>query len=275
MPTHPPTHANVREINRTMWSYGEYRHVADLLRPGAELLVDRLAPAPGTRHLDVATGNGNVALLTAARGAQVTGLDLTDEFFPDARERARAAGVQIELLQGDAEELPFDDAGFDLVTSTYGIQFAPDHQAAAQEMARVLRPGGRIGMCNWTSRSWTAHFQEVLSSYFPSPVGNQGQPMLWGDERYLATELFGTGFTLSTERLELWYDFPDAEALVAFFERCFGPFIAARNTISPPSRWYELRAELVEMTERFVTTDARGTGIPVEYLLVVALKQEQ
>jgi SAM-dependent methyltransferase len=262
----------VREINRTMWSYGEYRHVADLLRPGAVLLVDRLAPGPGTRHLDVATGNGNVALLSAQRGCAVTGLDLTDEFFPDARERARRAGVEFELIRGDAEQLPYPRDSFDLVTSTYGIQFAPHHRAAAGEMDRVLRPGGRIGMCNWTSRSWTAHFQEVLSSYFPSPTGNQGQPMLWGDERYLA-ELFGPGFELHTERLELWYQFPDAEGLIAFFESCFGPFIAARNTISPPGRWRELRAELVEMTEDFVTTDERGTGIPVEYLLVLGRKK--
>ncbi|WP_369233943.1 class I SAM-dependent methyltransferase [Streptomyces sp. R21] len=269
-----PTHQDVREINRTMWSYGEYWRVADLLRPGAEDLVERLAPGPGTRHLDVATGNGNVALLSAGRGARVTGLDLTDEFFPDARERARSAGVELELVRGDAEELPYPDASFDLVTSTYGIQFAPHHDAAAGGMDRVLRPGGRIGMCNWTSRSWTAHFQEILSSYFPTPTGHQGQPMLWGDEGYLA-DLFGPGFTFRTERRNLWYPFAEAEELVAFFESCFGPCIAAKNTISPASRWAELRAELVEMTESFVTTDERGTGVPVEYLLVIAQKRER
>ncbi|MEV6978729.1 methyltransferase domain-containing protein [Kitasatospora sp. NPDC093806] len=271
------TDEDLREINRTMWSYGEYRHVADLLRPGAVDLVERLGPTPGLRHLDVATGNGNVALLSALRGAEVHGLDLTDQFFADARERAAQAGVTFELTRGDAQELPFEDAdadtGFDLVTSTYGVQFAPDHRAAAGEMARVLRPGGRIGLCNWTSRSWTAHFQEILSSYFPSPAGHQGQPMLWGDERYLAG-LFGPEFEVTAERRELWYPFPDAEALVAFFEACFGPCIAARNTIAPPSRWFELRAEMVEMTERFVTTDERGTGVPVEYLLVVARKRD-
>jgi len=260
------------EINRMMWSYGEYRHVADLLRRGAVDLVERLAPSPGLQHLDVATGNGNVALLSASRGAKVHGLDLTDQFFADARERAERAGVSFELTRGDAQDLPFDNESFDLVTSTYGVQFAPDHQAAAGEMARVLRTGGRIGLCNWTSRSWTAHFQEILSSYFPSPAGQQGQPMLWGDPDYI-TELFGNNFEINAERRELWYPFPEAEALVAFFEACFGPCIAARNTISPPSRWFELRAEMVEMTQRFTTTDERGTGVPVEYLLVVARKK--
>ncbi|MCX4870795.1 class I SAM-dependent methyltransferase [Streptomyces sp. NBC_00257] len=263
---------NIQEINRTMWSYGEYRHVADLLRPGAVELVDRLAPTPDTVHLDVATGNGNVALLSALRGSLVTGLDLTDEFFPDARERFAQAGVKVELRRGDAQELPFADASFDLVTSTYGIQFAPDHAASGGEMARVLRPGGRIGMCNWTARSWTAHFQEILSAYFPSPNGHQGQPMLWGSPDYLA-ELLGPEFTVASERRELFYPFTTAEDLVTFFENCFGPCIAARNTISPPSRWKELRAEMVEMTEGFHTTDERGTGVPVEYLLVTAEKR--
>ncbi|MDK0523770.1 class I SAM-dependent methyltransferase [Streptomyces sp. ML-6] len=264
---------NIQEINRTMWSYGEYRHVADLLRPGAVELVERLAPAPGTAHLDVATGNGNVALLSALCGSVVTGLDLTDEFFPDARERFAQAGVQVDLHRGDAQELPFADASFDLVTSTYGIQFAPDHTAAAGEMARVLRPGGRIGMCNWTARSWTAHFQAILSAYFASPNGHQGQPMLWGSPDYLG-ELLGPGFTVTAERRELFYPFGTADDLVTFFENCFGPCIAARNTISPPSRWKELRAEMTEMTEDFHTTDERGTGVPVEYLLVVAEKKE-
>lgn len=263
---------NVQEINRTMWSYGEYRHVADLLRPGAVELIGRLAPEPGLRHLDVATGNGNVALLSAQRGSTVTGLDLTDEFFSDARERFAEVGVEAELHRGDAQELPFADGSFDLVTSTYGVQFAPDHAASSGEMARVLRPGGRIGMCNWTARSWTAHFQEILSAYFPSPNGHQGQPMLWGSAGYLA-ELFGPSFTVAAERRELFYPFATAEDLVAFFENCFGPCIAAKNTISPPSRWKELRAEMVEMTEDFHTTDERGSGVPVEYLLVVAEKK--
>ncbi|WP_131735709.1 class I SAM-dependent methyltransferase [Actinomadura roseirufa] len=266
------TDQDVREVNRTMWSYGEYRHVADLLRPGAVELVGRLRPGPGTRHLDVATGNGNVALLSAQRGADVQGLDLTDEFFPEARERAERAGVTIGLHRCDAEDLPFADASFDLVTSTYGVQFAPGHDAAAGEMARVCKTGGRVGMCNWTSRSWTAHFQEILSSYFPSPAGHQGQPMLWGDEGYLA-ELFGPDFEIIAERRHLWYPFADAEALVAFFESCFGPCIAARTSISPPGRWAELRAEMVEMTRSFVRSDDRGTGVPVEYLLVVARKK--
>ncbi|WKU02940.1 class I SAM-dependent methyltransferase [Micromonospora sp. HUAS LYJ1] len=265
---------DLKQVNRTMWSYGDYARVARLLDPGAVRLVDRLDVHPGQRHLDVATGNGNVALLTAARGALVTGLDLTDEFFDDCRRRAAEAGVELTLLAGDGEDLPFPDGDFDLVTSTYGIQFAPRHGVVAAELARVCRPGGQLGMCNWTPRSWTAHFQEALSSYFPAPPEETGQPMLWGDERYV-TGLLGRYFELTTQRRTLWYPYPDAEALIAFFESCFGPFIAARRSISPPSRWAQLRAELVEISEDFLVDDDRGRGFAVEYLEVVGRRTEQ
>ncbi|CAL9422586.1 putative protein [Actinosynnema sp. ALI-1.44] len=261
-----------KQVNRTMWSYGDYARVAELLDPGAVRLVERLDVRPGTRHLDVATGNGNVALLTARRGADVVGLDLTDDFFDDARRRAARLGVQVRLMAGDGEDLPFPDGSFDLVTSTYGIQFAPHHEVVAAELARVCRAGGALGMCNWTPRSWTAHFQEVLSSYFPPPPRDTGQPMLWGDERYL-DRLLGGHFELVTRRRGLWYPFPGAEALIAFFESCFGPFLAARRSISPPSRWAQLRAELVEVSEDFFVADERGGGFEVEYLEVVGTRR--
>lgn len=264
---------DVKQVNRTMWSYGDYAKVAELLDPGAVRLVDRLAVQPGCRHLDVATGNGNVALLTAVRGAHVTGLDLTDEFFADARRRAADLGVEVTFLAGDGEDLPFPDGGFDLVTSTYGIQFAPRHQVVAAELARACRAGGRLGMCNWTPRSWTSHFQEVLSSYFPPPPEGTTQPMLWGEENYV-TDLLAPWFEITTARHVLRYPFPSAEALIAFFESCFGPFIAARRSISPPSRWAALRAELVEISEDFLVADEHGGHFAVEYLEVVGRRKE-
>jgi ubiquinone/menaquinone biosynthesis C-methylase UbiE len=263
--------AELRAMNRATWSYGEYDRIAVLLEPGAAALVDRLverqALAAATRHLDVATGNGNVALLVATHGARVTGLDLTPAFFAQARQRATAAGLTLDLVEGDVEKLPYPDAHFDLVTSTYGIQFAPGHTNAANEIARVCRPGGTVGMCNWTPRSWTAHFSEILASYFPPPPPFAGQPMRWGDEAYLL-RLLGGAFTLRTERRQLWYPFTTGEDLVAYFEPCFGPLLAAQRTISPRSRYAQLRAELVAASDEFVVADARGTGVPVEYLLI-------
>ncbi|TDD96802.1 methyltransferase domain-containing protein [Actinomadura rubrisoli] len=180
-----PRIADLTEINKTMWSYGDYAKVAELLWPGAVRLVDQLGDQSGAAHLDIATGNGNVAVLTAGLGASVTGLDLTAEFFPDARRRATAQGSTVRFMEGDVERLPFPDRSFDTVTSAYGIQFAPRHRRAAAEVARVCKPEGVLGMCNWTPRSWTAHFHEVISDYFPAPPEFAGQPMRWGDERYL------------------------------------------------------------------------------------------
>ncbi|MFI0486743.1 class I SAM-dependent methyltransferase [Actinomadura sp. 9N215] len=255
-----------------MWSYGDYAKVAELLWPGAVRLVDQLGDQSGAAHLDIATGNGNVAVLTAGLGASVTGLDLTAEFFPDARRRATEQGSTIRFLEGNVERLPFPDRSFDTVTSAYGIQFAPRHRRAAAEVARVCKPEGVLGMCNWTPRSWTAHFHEVISDYFPAPPEFAGQPMRWGDERYLQ-RLLGDAFVLTTERHELWYPFSTGKELIGFFESCFGPLIAARRSVSPRSRWSELRNELVEMSAEFVTTDHRGTGVPVEYLLVIGRRR--
>ena len=264
---------DLKQVNRTMWSYGDYAKVAQLLNPGAVRLVGELDVRKGQHHLDVATGNGNVALLTASMGAEVTGLDLTDEFFDHARHRAAELGVEVTFLVGDGEDLPFPDRRFDLVTSTYGIQFAPRHPVVAAELARVCRPSGLLGMCNWTPRSWTAHFQEVLSSYFPPPPEQTSQPMLWGEENY-ARQLLGEHFEITTGRHKLWYPFSSSEALIAFFESCFGPIITAKRSISPPSRWTELRAELVEITEDFFVNDERGSGVDVEYLLVTGRRKE-
>jgi SAM-dependent methyltransferase len=265
--------AELTEINRTMWSYGDYARVARLLQPGAAGLVERLGNLSGARHLDIATGNGNVALLAAERGAVVTGLDLTAEFYPDAARRAAERDLQIRFVEGDAEFLPFSAGSFDIVTSTYGILFVPRHDRAAAEVARVCRPGGVLGMCNWTPRSWTAHFQQTISGYFPAPPTFAGQPMRWGDPRYLE-RLLGADFQLETRPMQLWYPFSTGESLISFFESCFGPLIAARRSISPRSRWMELRYELVAITDQFVTTDERGTGVPVEYLQVVGYRKD-
>lgn len=265
--------AALTEINRTMWSYGDYARVARLLQPGAARMVERLGTLAGARHLDIATGNGNVALLSAERGAVVIGLDLTTEFYPDAAFRAAERNVDVGFVAADAEFLPFPADSFDVVTSTYGIQFVPRHDLAAAEVARVCRPGGVLGMCNWTPRSWTAHFQQTISSYFPAPPSFVGQPMRWGDPRYLE-RLLGADFQLENHPLELWYPFSTGESLISFFESCFGPLIAAKRSISPRSLWAELRCELVALTDQFVTTDERGTGVPVEYLQVMGYRKD-
>jgi SAM-dependent methyltransferase len=261
--------ALLKDLNQQMWSAGDYPEVAKLTQDGAVALVDRLDITAGTRVLDLATGNGNVALLAAGLGATVTGLDLTDAYFADARRRADAAGVHLELVLGDVEALTFADATFDVVTSTYGAQFAPRHEVVAAELARVCRPGGLVGMCNWTQSGWTGRFQDIIALYFPDPPAYVRPPMLWGDPDYV-TDLLGPEFEVHTEPRRLTFEFAGPDELVGFFEDNFGPCLIAKQSISPRSRWPELRAELVAMTAEFFT-EGRAMIEP-EYLLVVARK---
>lgn len=263
----------LKELNRVMWSLGEYALVSRMLEPGAQALIEKLGIQSGQRHLDVATGDGNVALLSARKGALVTGLDLTSQYFDRARVRFRDAGVNVDLAEGDAECLPYADESFHVVTSTYGVQFAPRHEYAAREMARVCKVGGVIGLCNWTAAGWTGQFQRIISSYFPPPPPYARDPMLWGDERYIA-QLLGNRFELECEVRTLRYPFPSAESLISFFESCFGPCLIAKRAMTPSSRWEKLRRDLISMTEEFFRRASAPSCVEPEYVLALARKRE-
>jgi SAM-dependent methyltransferase len=258
-----------KELNRTMWAFGDYRPVAELLRPGAETLVERLAIEAGERVLDVATGSGNVALAAARRGARVLGIDLTPEYLALARARVAEEDLPVELREGDAEDLDVGDEAFDVVTSTFGAQFAPRHARVATEMVRACRIGGRIGMGNWTPSSWTAEFQAILNAYFPPAPDFVGDAMRWGDPGYVRA-LFGPAVqtTATVERLR--YPFAVPEDLVTLMERTFGPAVIARHRLG--DGWADARQALVEMTARHFVDEPGFTGIRPEYLLVIATK---
>jgi SAM-dependent methyltransferase len=267
------TEHELKQLHRLMWGLGDYPRIADLLAPPCVELVRRLEIAPGLRLADIACGTGNVAIPAARLGAQVTGVDLTPEHFNAARERAAEAGVDIDWIEGDAEALDLPDSAFDRVTSTFGAQFAPRHQPVADELARICKSGGVIGMCNWTERGWAGQFQRILATYFPEPQDFQDPAMLWGDVDYVRHLFERLEATVTCRLSSVPYEFPSAEHLVRFFETNFGPFIAARAAISPHSRWAELRAELVEMTESCNVLDsADRLLVEAEYLEVIISK---
>src|SRR5829696_3522182 len=173
--------AELKLAHRATWAAGDYaavaRHIDDV--PPRDLL-SRMDLQPGQEVLDVATGTGNLAVRAAAAGAQVVGLDLTPELLAIAHERAERLGVAIEWIEGDAEELPFADAQFDHVLSGFGVQFAPRHHEAAHELARVLRPGGSIGVVNWTPAGQIGELFRILGSYVPPAPAFASPPPLWG-----------------------------------------------------------------------------------------------
>ena len=187
-----------------MWASGDYpRMVETFLLPLGPRLVEACDIAPGARVLDVAAGTGNASLPAAARGAQVTASDLTPELLAEGRRRAEAQGLDLEWAEADAEHLPFDDGSFDLVMSSIGVMFAPHHQDAADELVRVCRPGGSIGLLSWTPEGMLGALFRTMKPFAPPPPPGAQPPPLWGSEDHL-TALFGGRVDFTTLRREPW-----------------------------------------------------------------------
>src|SRR3954451_15756538 len=172
--------------HRALWASGDYPAVAAELIPGfGPEIVRACEIQPGDRVLDIAAGSGNAAIPAAEAGAVVTASDLTPELFDAGRRIASARGVELEWVEADAEALPFADDSYDVVMSTVGVMFAPHHQAAADELVRVCRPGGTIGMINWTPEGFIGQLFPTIKPYAPPPPEGANPPPLWGDERHL------------------------------------------------------------------------------------------
>src|SRR5262245_27745193 len=167
---------------KTMWAMGDYAAVAERIAKAGTDAVEAAGIAEGDTVLDVACGSGNATIPAAQTGAEVTGLDLTPELLEAGKANAAEAGVEIDWIEGDAEQLPFDDASFDVVISVFGCMFAPDHARAASEIARVLKPGGRLGICAWTPEGNVGKMFMTTASHMPPPPAGFQPPLLWGSE---------------------------------------------------------------------------------------------
>jgi SAM-dependent methyltransferase len=251
----PPGLAELKRAHRRTWASGCYATVAERLvdHVPPRHLLERVSIEPGMEVLDIAAGTGNLAIRAAQRGARVTALDLTPE-----------------LLEGDAENLPFDDGRFDRVLSTFGIQFAPRHEVAAREAARATRPGGLIGLINWTPQSHIGRVLKAVGSRLPSPPEYASPPPLWGDEAHVRELFAGTGVELAFERAtNPFVGFRSPEDWVEFMARHYGPLLTARAKLEPEGRWDELREEMVALT---TSLDRGGPGalrVDSAYLLVL------
>jgi len=263
------------EEARSMWALGDYHQFATAtvwqLGP---LLVDACGISPGQRVLDVAAGTGNVAIRAAKAGATVTASDLTPENFAAGRAAAAAEGVGLQWREADAQALPFETAQFDVVTSCLGAIFAPNHQAVADELLRVCRPGGTIGMINFTGNGAGGEFFRLLGQYAPPPPAGASPPTLWGDENYVRTLFGGRVDSLRMARREYVETSASPGEYHGLFKQAFGPVIAIRASLSgQPDRAAALDRDFLE----FITRSNRGpvagpVKIPYEYLLVVARK---
>ena len=264
----------LKAAHHATWAAGDYAAVAELIDeiPPPHLL-SRVGIEPGQSVLDVAAGTGNVAILAAKAGADVIGLDLAPELFETARVRAEAAGVDVEWVDGDAEELPSADESFDRVLSAFGVQFTPRHEVTAAELARVCKPGGVIGVVNWTPESKVGELFSIMSRYLPPAPAYASPPPLWGDESHVRALFAEADVELEFERATTPFRFESAEHYVSFFETNYGPTVKAREGLTAEGRWEECRAEIVAMIERRNVATDGSLEVPSEYLLAVARKR--
>lgn len=262
--------AAFKQTQRKTWSAGDYPDIARLIESSAERLVDVAGVQGDENVLDVATGSGNVALVAARRGAKVTGLDLTPELFDAARRRAREAGVEIEWVEGDAEDLPYEDRSFDRVLSAFGTMFAPRHERAAAELVRVTRPGGTIAVAAWTPEGTNGQIFTMAASHMPPPPPELKPPVLWGDERHMRTLLEPHGVALEFLRDVVEFEDESVEAWLAFGEEKLGPMVMARAALEPQGRWEALRADLEALYRRQNKSTDGSLRLEAEYLITVA-----
>jgi ubiquinone/menaquinone biosynthesis C-methylase UbiE len=260
----------IKQGQRMMWSSGDYPDIAKSIVAAAELVVERAEAGPGIGLLDVATGSGNVAIPAAVGGASVTGLDLTPELLEVARRRAADAGVEVSFIEGDAEELPFEDSSFDCVTSCFGVMFAPRQEIAAGELARVSRPGSRIVFTAWTPEGLNGRMFKTVGSYMPQPPPELKPPVMWGNEDHVHALFAATGAELTFERHMITFEHESPESWIEYNERVLGPTIMAKAALEPQGKWDGLRNELVALYTDGNEADDGTFRARAEYLLTVA-----
>lgn len=267
------TDTAVKAATRAAWALGDYHRFAKatVWQMGPRL-VEACGIGPGQRVLDVAAGTGNTAIRAAQAGAEVVASDLAPENFAAGRREAAASGVELEWVEADAEALPFSDAEFDAVTSSFGVVFAPHHQRVADELIRVCKPGGTIGLLNFTRDGLISDFFAALAPYMPPPPDGAQPPQLWGDEDHLRV-LFGNRVSsLEMTRGEYVERAASPEAYVELFKATFGPVVAAyANLAEDAARTAALDRDFLDFATRSNHGQPGGAAeYSYGYLLVVA-----
>ena len=262
--------AAIKERNRWMWGLGEYTELSEALRPAALALAEACAVSAGQEVLDVAAGDGNFAIACAREGASAVASDLSPGMVGRGRARSQREGYDIEWVEADVEDLPFEDDRFDCVGSVFGAMIAPRPRLVAEELFRVIRPGGTVGMTAWTPKGFSAELFRLGRSYAP-PAGDQPMSDEWSDEATVRERFDGLAARLEVEIRTLPWRFDSPEEMVSTLGTSAPPWVAAKQNL-PPERWESLITEARELAERWAG-DARPIEFENEYALIVARKR--
>jgi len=263
--------AAVKGKQQAAWSAGDYAVVGTTLQIVGESLCEALDLRAGERVLDVAAGNGNATLAAARRWTDVTSTDYVPALLERGRARASAEGLPVQFEPADAENLQFGDAHFDVVMSTFGVMFTPDQEKAAAEMARVCKPGGRIGLANWTPSSFIGELFKLMGRYLPPPAGVKS-PALWGTEERLR-ELFGSRVdSIATARKNFVFRYRSPAHWLEVFRTFYGPMHKAFGALDA-TKQESLAADLIALAQRFNRATDGSLMAPGEYLEVVITRK--
>jgi SAM-dependent methyltransferase len=267
-PVAAPDYTAIKQRQQATWASGDYAVIGTTLQIVGENLAEAVALRAGEHVLDVAAGNGNATLAAARRFAHVTSTDYVGALLDKARARAQAEGLPVTFRVADAEALPFDDASFDVVLSTFGVMFAPDHATAARELLRVTRAGGRIGLANWTPDSFIGRLFKVIGSHVAPPAGVKS-PALWGSEAHLQS-LFGDA-RIDLTRRHFVFRARSAAHWLQMFRDYYGPTHKAFGALDAAGQ-QALERDITALLDGFNTDGARSLVVPSEYAEVIVTK---
>jgi SAM-dependent methyltransferase len=266
--------SELKARHRAMWASGDYKDMVEtFLLPLGPRLVQACGISPGQVVLDVAAGTGNASIPAAKTGAQVTASDLTPELLQAGRGRAESEGLTLQWTEADAEHLPFEDESFDVVMSSIGAMFAPHHQKVADELVRVCRPGGTVGLLSWTPEGQVGALFRIMGPFAPPPPPGAQPPPLWGSEQHLR-DLFGDRVALRAQERDVLEitAFGHPRDFGEHFKARYGPTIAARANAAKTGREAELDAALDEFCDEWNLGTPDQARFEMEYLLAVGTR---
>ena len=262
--------AAIKGRQQIAWGSGDYAVVGTTLQIVGESLCEAIDLRSNQRVLDVAAGNGNATLAAARRFAEVVSTDYVAALLERGRERANADHLAVTFKEADAEALPFDDASFDVVLSTFGVMFTPNQAQAAQEMLRVVRPGGKIGLANWTPESFIGQLFKTIGKYVP-PAPGLKSPALWGTRAHVEA-LFGPEASVAAESRHFVFRYKSPSHMLEIFRSYYGPALKAFAAIDPPAR-ESLEKDIRALMDKFNTARDGTLVVRSEYLEVIATRK--